>query len=161
VPSRPGGEVWAGARDIFAKRETLAASGAEVRKHGAEDAPASLEDAFAYLAEQGAAMPGLVFQAAALAFRRAARRQMSTHRQISSHHPTSARAFLFFDPSPWSLRESYHATSARRACAVFNNYRLCSEKLHGMVVLAFDRCHSTAVARWPRTTEYRNRRRVR
>jgi hypothetical protein len=57
VPFWLGGEVHAGARDIFAKRETLAASGAEVRKHGAEDAPASLEDALTYLAEQGATHP--------------------------------------------------------------------------------------------------------
>jgi hypothetical protein len=40
---------------MFAKRKTLAASGAEIPRHGAEDAPASLEDALACLAEQGAA----------------------------------------------------------------------------------------------------------
>jgi hypothetical protein len=50
VPLRLGGEVHAGAREMFAKRETLAASGAEDRKHG-------VEDALACLAEQDAARP--------------------------------------------------------------------------------------------------------
>ena len=54
MPFWLGGEVHAGARDMFAKRETLAASSAEDRKHGAQDAPATLEDALACLAEQGA-----------------------------------------------------------------------------------------------------------
>jgi hypothetical protein len=76
VPFLLGGAVWTGARDVFAKRETLAAPGAEDRKHGAEDALASL-------AEPGAAILGLAFRAAALASRRTARRQMSTQRQIS------------------------------------------------------------------------------
>ena len=52
---RLGGEVWTGARDTIAERETLAASGAEDRKHGAQDALACLENARACLAEQGAA----------------------------------------------------------------------------------------------------------
>ena len=48
--------MWnAGARDMIAKRETLAASGAEDRKHDAQDALACLENARACLAEQGMA----------------------------------------------------------------------------------------------------------
>ena len=56
-----GCAVLAGRRGVerldgmFAKRERLAASGAEDCKHGAEDALACLEDALAGLAEQGAA----------------------------------------------------------------------------------------------------------
>ena len=42
----------------------------------------------------GAATPGLLFRAAALAFRRAAGRRMSTHGRISSYSPTSARTKL-------------------------------------------------------------------
>ncbi len=44
MPFWLGGEVHAGARDMFAKRKTLAASGAEVRKHDAEDALACLAE---------------------------------------------------------------------------------------------------------------------
>jgi hypothetical protein len=42
----------------------------------------------------GAVIPASVFRAAALAFRRAACRPMSTHGRISSHYPTSAPATL-------------------------------------------------------------------
>ena len=51
-----GGEAWnARAKDTIAERETLAASGAEDRKPGAQDALACLENARARLAEKGAA----------------------------------------------------------------------------------------------------------
>ena len=56
MPFWLGGEVWnARAKDTIAERETLAASGAEDRKHGAQDALACLENARGCLAEPGAA----------------------------------------------------------------------------------------------------------
>jgi hypothetical protein len=83
---------------MLAKRETLAASGAEARKHGAEDASASLEDALAYLAEQGAARPQARQCRGSFSRRRRCRfaaRLVGKCRRIGKFHnthPTSARA---------------------------------------------------------------------
>ena len=83
-----GGELWTGARDTIAERETLAApvrnTASMARKMRSPVwKMRCLFGGTGRGTPAGAAMPGPVFRAAALAFRRAARRQMSTHRQIS------------------------------------------------------------------------------